>query len=120
MELKTEHDAWVQQLKLHSDARHQVEKSLSAAFAKETSERGKGLVKATDEYGKLRAELEGEKSSNKRVRDELDKELRTVIENAGKFAKQQRKQRKGADRRGDQGHKGCGKNDSRASGADTK
>jgi ElaB/YqjD/DUF883 family membrane-anchored ribosome-binding protein len=46
-------------------------------------------VKATDEYGKLRAELEGEKSSNKRVRDELDKELRTVIENAGTFAKQQ-------------------------------
>ena len=47
-------------------------------------------MKATDEYGKLRAELEEERSSNKRVRDELDKELRTVIENAGKFAKQQR------------------------------
>ena len=77
-ELKTEHDAWVHQLMLHADARHQVEKSLSAAIAKETSERGKGLVKATDEYGKLRAELEGEKSSNKRVRDELDKELRTT------------------------------------------
>ena len=88
-ELKTEHDAWVHQLMLHADARHQVEKSLSAAIAKETSERGNGLVKATDEYGKLRAELEGEKSSNKRVRDELDKELRTVIENAGTFAKQQ-------------------------------
>jgi hypothetical protein len=89
VELKTEHDAWVQQLKLHSDARHQLEKSLSVAIAKETLERGKGLVKATDDYGKLRAELEGEKSSNKRVLDALDKELRTAIENAGNFAKQQ-------------------------------
>jgi polyhydroxyalkanoate synthesis regulator phasin len=89
VEMKAEHDAWVQQLKLHSDARHQLEKSLSAAIAQETSERGKELVKATDEYGKLRAELEGEKSSSKRVRDALDKELRTAIENAGKFGKQQ-------------------------------
>ena len=78
-----------QQLKLHSDAREQLEKSLNVAIAKETSERGKGLVKATDNYGKLRAELEGEKSSNKRVLDALDKELRTAIENAGNLAKQQ-------------------------------
>ena len=89
VEMKAEHDAWVQQLKLHSDAREQLEKSLNVAIAKETSERGKGLVKATDNYGKLRAELEGEKSSNKRVRDALEKELRTAVENAIKFGKQQ-------------------------------
>ena len=45
---------------LHSDARDQLEKLLNAAMAKETSERSKGLVKAADECGKLRAELEGQ------------------------------------------------------------
>ena len=48
---------------------------MSTAIAKVTSERGKGLVKATDEYGKLRVDLnEGERSSNKMV---LDKEPST-------------------------------------------
>jgi hypothetical protein len=49
---------------LHSDARDQLEKLLNAAMAKETSERSKGLVKAADECGKLRAELQGQNKAH--------------------------------------------------------
>ena len=77
-EIRTEHDAWVQQSKLHYDARDQLEKLLNAAVAKETSERLKGLVKAADECGKLRAELEGQIKAHGATVTEIRDKINTV------------------------------------------
>ena len=49
---------------------------------------GKGQAKATDECGKLLAELEEQMNSNTRARDALDKEFRTALEDYVNFAQQ--------------------------------
>ena len=77
-EIKTEHDACIQQFKLHSDAQDQLEKLLNAAMAKETSERLKGLVKAEDECGKLRAELECHNKAHGATINEIREKINTV------------------------------------------
>jgi uncharacterized phage infection (PIP) family protein YhgE len=77
-EIKTEHDAWIQQFQLHSDAREQLEKLLNAAMAKETSERSKGLLKAADECVKLRAALEGHNKAHGATVTEIRDKINTV------------------------------------------
>jgi uncharacterized phage infection (PIP) family protein YhgE len=51
---------------------------LNAAVAKETSERSKGLVKAADECGKLRAELEGQIKAHGATVTEIRDKINTV------------------------------------------
>ena len=51
---------------------------LNAAVAKETSERLKGLVKAADECGKLRAELEGQNKAHGATVTEIRDKINTV------------------------------------------